>query len=500
MKHPPIKLVIRLTLWLGSLALIAICTLFPFAFDFNLFNGTESIGIAIKNATNPLDILANIVLFLPLGFSSYALILKHSKQNALLSLISISLISFSASLLVEILQLFIRGRYPTLSDIVFNGIGGCLGGFYALQLSLDHKNISSIKLKKKICIAAYLAYFISIYMGLYLFASQLKTSNWQTTYPLTIGNDATGQYPWRGEVSNVFMFDSALGTDSIKKLLDSELDSNSYKSLVFHCLPDNEVYKKNSHLFPKLTLCDQTPNIKKINKDKGNDDWYLTDNTKNDLLKNIASKSTFTIALKINPQINDYFGVVLSIAKDLDHANFVLGMQQNHLTCRIRTPLSGVLGMTPEFILNDYNQNLVDQTIIIVYDGFSFHVFKNTMSQQKQVSLLAGLYFFQPLSRIYQEWRLEILDFHLYKWVFIAFTFAPAVFLFEQLKTTGKIYSFREGALYAIGTSVSALTLSKVYVGSLGIWWSEFVEVLGVILLCWLGIKLYFITLKKYRL
>lgn len=494
------KLATKLALWLGSLALIAICTLSPFVFKFDFFSSREAISIALRNSTNPIDILANIVLFLPLGFSSYGLIFRRPKHNILLCLISIGLMSISTSLLIEIAQLFIPGRYPTLSDIICNGLGGFLGGFYASQLSSHPKNIFSIRISKKIYIAAYLAYFISIYMGLFLFANQIKISNWQTSYPLTIGNDATRENPWLGEASNIFMFNSALGPDSIRQLFDFKIDSNSYTSLEFYCLADQEVYKKNSHLSSKLDLCNQTPNTKEIHDNKNHNYWHVIDRRKDVFSKNIESNSAFTLALKIKSKFNRDFGVVLSIAEDLDHANFVLGMQQNRLTCRIRSPLSGVSGMTPELVINHYIQNFVDQTIIIVYDGFSFHIFKNTISQQKQVSLLAGLYFLQPLSRIYQQWRLELLNFDLYKWLFITFTFAPAVFLFELLNITGKIHSFREMILYTIGISILALTISRVYVGSLNVWWAEFIEALGVILLCWLGIKLYFMTLKKYLL
>ena len=71
------------------------------------------------------------------------------------------------------------------------------------------------------------------------------------------------------------------------------------------------------------------------------------------------------------------------------------------------------------------NLNFIDQNIVIVYDGISFHIYQNHLNQDKQISLLAGLYFMQPLSKIYREWRLALLRFDLYQWLFIAFTFCP---------------------------------------------------------------------------
>lgn len=135
MKHRKTKLVMIVALWLGSLTLIAISTLSPFTFNFQDLNLKDVIRLGIRNPTNPIDILANIILFLPLGFSSYTLISRLPRHKALLCLMSIGLISTSISLLVEVAQLFLPGRYPTLSDIIFNGLGGFLGGLYALQLS-----------------------------------------------------------------------------------------------------------------------------------------------------------------------------------------------------------------------------------------------------------------------------------------------------------------------------------------------------------------------------
>lgn len=397
MKHRQAKLVMRVALWLGSLTLIALSTLFPFTFNVHELNIKDAISLAIRNPTNPIDILANIILFLPLGFSSYALTLRLPRQKALLCLISIGVISASISLLVETAQLFLPGRYPTLSDIIFNGLGGFLGGFFALQLSTPKNTRFPIKLNKRICILVFLGYFISIYLGLYIFTSQIKISNWQTSYPLTIGNTATGKNPWLGEASNILIFDSALSSNSIEQLLDSNLNSTSYESLVSFCLLDQAITTETHHLPSELDLCKHATPQENLHPEADNDVWYLVESSKFDFISRMKSNTAFTISLKIKSKFNRGFGVVLALAEDIDNANFILGIQGNRLTSRIRLPLTGPSGITPELVMHDQNLNFIDQTIVIVYDGISFHVYKNNLNQDRQVSLLAGLYFFQPL-------------------------------------------------------------------------------------------------------
>ncbi len=484
------------TLWLGSLTLIATSTLSPFAFDFHALNIREATISAISTPTNPIDILANLILFFPLGFSSYALTLRRPHHNASLCLTSVGLMSVLISLLVEILQHFLPARYPTLSDIICNGLSGFLGGLFAWQLSSPANKISAINLNKKACIIGFAGYFTSVYLGLFIFASQTQISNWQTSYPLTIGNIASGDSPWLGQASNIFMFDSALASESIEQLLDFKLDANSYESLAFYCLLEEDIQTANHHLPSEINLCAPSSSV----QDRDNNPWYLINNNKVDFISRIEANSAFTLALKINSRINPRFGTVLAIADDIDRANLILGIQGEQLTCRIRFPLSGLSSITPELILNDYTQNSIDQTFVIVYDGVSFQIYKDKINSKRGTSLLSSLYFFQPLSKIYSEWRLELFKFDLYKWLFIFFTFEPAVFLLELLKKTGNIQSSRENTQYVISISILAFLISSVYTNGLNIWLFDCIEVLAIILFCWVGTKLYFVTLEKYQL
>ncbi|KAI9131652.1 VanZ family protein [Acaryochloris sp. CCMEE 5410] len=499
MKHRQTKLVMTVALWLGALTLITISTLSPFTFNLQDLNLKDAISLGIQNATNPIDIVANIILFLPLGFSSYALTLRLPRRKTVLCLVSIGVLSTSISLLVETAQLFLPGRFPTLSDIVFNGLGGFLGGFFARQLSMPKDQRFPTKLNKTVFLIAFLGYFLSIYVGLSLFTRQIQLSNWQTSYPLTIGNTATGKHPWLGKASNLLFFDSALTADSIEPLLNSKLDANSYESLAFSCLLEPDIIE-STHLPSDLNLCENPSPQKKLHPQADNDVWYLVESSNLDFINRIKSNKAFTITLKIKSKFNRGFGVVLALGEDIDHANFIFGIQAKRLTIRIRFPLSGLAGMAPEIVIHDDNLNFIDQTIVMVYDGISFHIYQNEITQTRQVSLLSGLYFMQPLSTIYREWRLELLNFDLYKWLFIAFTFTPATILFERLQATGQINTSRELSQYVIGISIFAALIARVYTSSLNFWLFEWIEVLAIILFCWFGTKLYFITLKKCQL
>ncbi|MBU0550997.1 VanZ family protein [Myxococcota bacterium] len=65
------------------------------------------------------DVLVNIALFIPFGAA-----LRFSGRRA----IGVLGWAFTLSLCVEALQLFLPGRYPSLSDLIMNTLGGGLGG------------------------------------------------------------------------------------------------------------------------------------------------------------------------------------------------------------------------------------------------------------------------------------------------------------------------------------------------------------------------------------
>ena len=77
----------------------------------------------------PADIIGNILLFVPLGGFFILSRSQPQKKYVLLSAVMWSgLLSFG----VEFLQVFIHTRFPTMTDVMFNVVGGGIGGLLAL--------------------------------------------------------------------------------------------------------------------------------------------------------------------------------------------------------------------------------------------------------------------------------------------------------------------------------------------------------------------------------
>ena len=88
-------------------------------------------GLYRSDGTFTAEILENIVMFIPFIFFLFFMLETTSKKTTkfLAVLVKAIVISFSFSLAIEMLQLFVHLGTWQLSDICFNTLGGLIGGF-----------------------------------------------------------------------------------------------------------------------------------------------------------------------------------------------------------------------------------------------------------------------------------------------------------------------------------------------------------------------------------
>jgi len=162
------------------------------------------------------DVVSNLFLFLPFGFLMAPLLNKnplHRTRRAML-------ISAGASLTIEVLQIFIVGRFPAVGDIVTNTMGGgigCLIGarfeekrdlFFAGQHQL-HTTIRNLFLA-----------ILTLYCGFLLYLPSFSGKNfppWNANIKILIGNNPEKTRPWKGELVSLAIYDKAVSFNQIKR-------------------------------------------------------------------------------------------------------------------------------------------------------------------------------------------------------------------------------------------------------------------------------------------
>ena len=120
---------------LGGLLLVLFCTLYPFTFEqfdriprlYRYFSGFNFGGYSrCCKYLAVLEPLANVLFFMPFGFGLTGLIRKKT-ATWIVAFVVVLLLCFGLSLTVEVLQVFQPWRSASLTDLLMNSIGGCLG-------------------------------------------------------------------------------------------------------------------------------------------------------------------------------------------------------------------------------------------------------------------------------------------------------------------------------------------------------------------------------------
>lgn len=123
------------------IALIIYGSLFPFKFSGQLPSGAEifSWTLDIYRQTHRVDIIANILLFVPFGIVGRMYINQHKQRvkSALWLILIGAVIAYS----LQFAQFFLPARVPSSGDAVFNVLGIILGMIFAhllMQYSHNH--------------------------------------------------------------------------------------------------------------------------------------------------------------------------------------------------------------------------------------------------------------------------------------------------------------------------------------------------------------------------
>lgn len=137
------------TALLAYVALITtIVTLLPFDFAFPT-------RPRIMIAGGLIDILANVALFVPLGF-----LYSVARREANVSPRKILLVALAASAAIESVQLFEATRFASLSDVIANGAGAYLGAVLQRGLSrriaMDARTVGRLSLELPVMGLVYL--------------------------------------------------------------------------------------------------------------------------------------------------------------------------------------------------------------------------------------------------------------------------------------------------------------------------------------------------------
>jgi hypothetical protein len=295
----------------------------------------------ISLSLSPWDVLANIVLYAPLGTALF----RHRIHWVIAG-------SAAASALIETLQLFTFGRFPAPSDVVANVVGaglGCLMGRLLARRTGWQPDVIPVKP------LAGLGSALLILVLAYLLSPSLRTSdfsNWDPDFQLALGDELTHDRPWKGRISELAIFAEALSATAVRRLMASGLGSIHISDPGF---PMRPVYA--------LDLRDNLDEIRGrplLNRTSGREFFHT-----------LTHRNALTILIRFRPANLSQDGParIVTYSKNRFERNFTIGQSRQSLIFRLRTPASGLNGNDPEARTPPVLSQAANVLIAATFDG-----------------------------------------------------------------------------------------------------------------------------------
>ncbi|MEA5502755.1 VanZ family protein [Halotia wernerae UHCC 0503] len=382
-----------------SALLILLGTLYPFNFSFTDNFSLAELFASFNNASSFEDQVNNVLLFMPLGFCLSSC-LQKLKITTILQILIVVLISASLSLTVELLQVFLPSRIPTPADIMNNSLGGFFGWFCFYIWNYQSFTITTTTIansryrhSQKQIIAFSLGYIFLTFLIAFFWQSTTNLGNWNFNYPLIIGNELTGDRPWKGYVSEIYIANRAISPNEVTQGLANPdyFDNLGDSLLVNYQLQGKCCYQEKSGKIPELLWQGQPSDS---HDDKGvfvsSNQWLQTANPVTSLSKSISKKSEFMLSITVATANTEQIGParIISISGSSLRRNLTLSQQGNALDFRLRTPLTGENGSDLKLLIPNIFVDTKPHQIIITYSRATIQFYVDKLQNYYSFNLL----------------------------------------------------------------------------------------------------------------
>jgi VanZ family protein len=392
---------------------IAYLTLFPFRFDFSptlVFHKSPLLLSSSVKLSGPLDFFLNVLLFVPFGFGMAAQARKRGLAAGPSFLLALAA-GACCSYLVEVLQFYIPARDSGWGDVFTNTTGsltGCLlfqlCGRPLLDLASSCEDALQGWLSKPraaLLVAAYFAVWFGISAHL---QRETRLSNWEPQAILSVGNDASGQNPWRGQVFRLQIWSRALPEKAVREIMGGQSAADASAGLLgSYDFTAPAPYLDRTNFLPELGWIPEQPQLTNARAPElDGKSWLRTKAPVQNLNQEIGKSSQFTVHIVCTPgAIQGSNGRIVSLSQSVDEVNFHLRQQGSTLVFYFRNPLTAARSMLAWNIRGVF-QTGQTRDIVAVYDGSDafLYVDGNRVPQTYRLSpgasLMHAFYFIRP--------------------------------------------------------------------------------------------------------
>lgn len=347
---------------------------------------------------HPSAVPVNVLLFLPFGFGIGCLARGRTSSRHVVVLTSAA-VGIVLSTLVEVVQSAWLSRNSEVDDILANTVGAALGGLAWTRLepavadAVEWVRRSANRRPwRALWLALSLVPTLLVVVTTAVSSDHTQLGSWDGAYPLVLGNEATGNRPWSGEIAAVSLTDRALTAAQTSAVLGGR--------------PLREVAPGSVLLEYDFTAGQPLPGGLRTGGNEpqptstivggdglrvGPDRWVVSSEPPAGLSASIAASGEFTVFLDVTTSSLDQDGParILTISADLWTRNLTVAQDGADLVVRVRSTFAGTNGSSPELAVSGAFGDGGRHVFVFVYDASTASVTVDNPARTSTIELFA---------------------------------------------------------------------------------------------------------------
>jgi len=261
--------------------------------------------------------------------------------------------------------------------------------------------------------------------------------------PLLLGNEVTGDRPWIGSFENLAIADYAFSRDEVQGYLAG---GEPRRLLAFYSLQGTAPFSDRVRSNPPLEW-NRTDTVETRGARTATNRWLQTSMPAASISQRITETKQFTLCVRVSSLAHDQieYARIVSVSSDVYHRNFSIVRIGDGIGIRFTSRSTGVNGTNPQFVIPQVFNDTLMHSVVVVLNGSFLSVYIDTVEEMFEMNLGPGFALFNRF--IPSNGRLNIASptKHFHNFLFAAIMFMPlaylSVLIIRQLQTgvTAKI-------------------------------------------------------------
>ncbi|WP_233501258.1 hypothetical protein [Acaryochloris thomasi] len=257
----------------------------------------------------------------------------------------------------------------------------------------------------------------------------MSITNWKQKFPITLGNEQTGERPWLGSIAELWVTDYALKFKETKAILDGQSPNLLQQDhlVAFYQLGDQGSGKDQSGNLSDLiwqgpTSGDQTA----LGSFSRSDSWLQTAQPATRLIKKLKQENQFSFGVKFQARSLEQDGParLVSLAKDTSDWNFMLGQENKSLVFRLHMLFTENGNyVDPQVRFPRVFVDTLPHQVVITYTGELIQIYVDSARRRRSFELTPIF----VMSKLQNLWFSDIdsSNIRLYRYLYYFTFFAP---------------------------------------------------------------------------